>query len=201
MYFLPFFFFSIKLHFFLYRRWNQTRLISVQLEEEKRSLSGKARSKPLAVITAIPSNELWGRHVKRSLSGHEARFQWKSYGPGVTYAGERERRRRRRRRWRRQPRRYQLKPARAFSARGKSVAETASSLFPFRASSSISRRTLRSTIEPRISSIDTQTRLIGINNLRQFFQNVCWFNKERRVESQWLKVSWSEKGKVNWAIG
>lgn len=123
MYFLPFFFFSIKLHFFLYRRWNQTRLISVQLEEEKRSLSGKARSKPLAVITAIPSNELWGRHVKRSLSGHEARFQWKSCGPGVTYAGERERRRRRRR-WRRQPRRYQLKPARAFSARGKSVAET-----------------------------------------------------------------------------
>lgn len=73
------------------------------------------------------------------------------------------------------------------------------SLFQFRASSSISRRTLRSTIEPRTSSIDTQTRLIGINNLRQFFQNVCWFNKERRVE--WLKVSWSEKGKVNWAIG
>lgn len=60
------------------------------------SLARRARSKPLSitVITVIPSNELWGRHVKRSrsLSGHEARFQWKSCGPGVTYAGERERR-------------------------------------------------------------------------------------------------------------
>ena len=84
--------------------------------ENKQLVGGKIKDRQGRLLRW----EWFPRYVKpsRSLSEDEARFHWKSCGPGVTYAVVRPRR------WKeKKKRRYQLKPSRlnrAFSARGQS---------------------------------------------------------------------------------
>lgn len=101
---------------------------------------------------------------------------------------------------------------RAFSARGKSVPETASSLFPFRASSSISRAPLDTRSDPRSTRFnDRASRLFdrysvlylyieilitGRNRyscwkmiINYFFENVL-MRKEKRISQSFVNLIW-----------